>query len=303
MTNAETLAMPSVETAKTVNTPNPFYWSIRRELWEHRSILFAPATVAAAIIAIAIVRMNFFAALIHNEDLGPNAVSQDVTVMFLIAASLVSLTAILTGAFYSLDALLGERRDRSILFWKSLPVSDQTAVFSKAAVPMVILPMVAFAITVAMHVLLAVILSFGLLIHRAPLSDLWSQLPIFQIAVFMLYAIVACTLWYAPIYGWFLLVSSISRGAALVWAVVPFVGAVGLERFAFKTHYVRRWLQHRLAGGLQAAFHATQHHGMVGLKDATPGFYLASPGLWMGLAAFAIFLFLCIRIRRFQGPI
>jgi len=58
MTSAETLAIPSVETVKTVNAPRPIYWSIRRELWEHRSILFAPATVAAVIIAIGIVRIQ-----------------------------------------------------------------------------------------------------------------------------------------------------------------------------------------------------------------------------------------------------
>lgn len=300
MTSAETLAMPSVETAKTENAPRSFYWSIRRELWEHRSILLAPATVAAAIIIVAIVRINFFTEKIHTELNG----SQDLLAgIFLVTASLVFITSILTGVFYSLDALLSERRDRSILFWKSLPVSDRTTVLSKAAVPMLVLPAVAFVIIVAMHIVLALILSFGLLIFREPLSDLWSQLPIFQIVVFVLYAIVTCTLWYAPIYGWLMLISSISRRAALVWAVLPFVGAVGLERFASGTEYVDRWLQRRLTGGLLAAFHsAAQHHG-VGLKVATPLVYLASPGLWMGLAAFAIFLFLCVRMRRFQGPI
>ncbi|NUQ27708.1 MAG: ABC transporter permease [Acidobacteriaceae bacterium] len=300
MTSAETLAIPSVETAKTVNAPRPFYWSIRRELWEHRSILFAPATVAAAIIVVAIARINYFTLLIENGYKGPNL----AVLMFLVAAGLVIITASLTGIFYSLDALLSERRDRSVLFWKSLPVSDRTTVLSKAIIPMAVLPAVAFAVSVAMHILLLLIFSVALLILRQPLSGFWSQLPFFQIQVFVLYVIVTCTLWYAPIYGWLLLVSSISRRAALVWAVVPFVAAVGLERFASRTEYVGRWLQHRFAGGLQAAFHyATQQHGEVGLKDATPVLYLASPGLWMGLAAFAIFLFLCIRIRRFQGPI
>ncbi|QEE27925.1 ABC transporter permease [Terriglobus albidus] len=308
MTSAETLAIPSVETEKTVNAPRPFYWSIRRELWEHRSILFAPATVAAAIIVVAIVRISFLTAFVHNGGsvrMERNGGGQDIVAgMFMVAAGLVLITAILTGVFYSLDALLSERRDRSILFWKSLPVSDRTTVLAKAAVPIVVLPGVAFVITIAMNIVLALIFSFGLLIFREPLGDLWSQLPFFQIQVFVLYFIVTCTLWYAPIYGWLLLVSSISRRAALVWAVVPFIGAVGLERFAFRTEYVGRWLQHRLAGGVQAAFHyATKHNGPIGLRDATPLVYLAEPGLWMGLAAFAIFLFLCIRMRRFQGPI
>jgi len=307
MTSAETLAIPSVETVKTVNAPRPIYWSIRRELWEHRSILFAPAAVAAVIIAIGIVRIPYFTGLIYNGELRSNGGSniQDIAIgMFLMTAGLVIITATLTGVFYSLDALLSERRDRSVLFWKSLPVSDRTTVLSKAIIPMAVLPAVAFAVTLAMHILLALVLSVGLLIFRQPLSSLWSQLPFFQIQVFVLYVIVTCTLWYAPIYGWLLLVSSISRRAALVWAVVPFVAAVGLERFAFRSEYVGRWLVYRLAGGVQAAFHyATKHNGSIGLKDATPLFYLAEPGLWMGLAAFAIFVFLCIRMRRFQGPI
>ncbi|WP_263419448.1 ABC transporter permease [Terriglobus albidus] len=308
MTSAETLAMPSVETTKTVNAPRPFYWSIRRELWEHRSILFAPASVAAAIIAVAIVRINYFAGLISKENLRSNGSGsiQDLAIgMFLVTAGLVIITATLTGIFYSLDALLGERRDRSALFWKSLPVSDSTTVLSKAIIPVAVLPAVAFAVTVLMHILMLLILSVALLFLRQPLSSLWSQLPFFQIQVFVLYVIVTCTLWYAPIYGWLLLVSSISRRAALVWAVLPFVVAVGLERFAFKSQYVAFWLLHRLVGGLQAAFYyvTQQQHGTVGLKDATPGFYLASAGLWTGLVAFVIFVFLCIRIRRFQGPI
>ena len=46
------------------------------------------------------------------------------------------LTAMVVGLFYCLDALNGERRDRSILFWKSLPVSDTTAVLAKASIPL-----------------------------------------------------------------------------------------------------------------------------------------------------------------------
>ena len=64
------------------------------------------------------------------------------------AAGLMMLTTLVVGVFYCLDALYGERRDRSILFWKSLPVSDLTTVLSKASIPVVILPLLTFAITV-----------------------------------------------------------------------------------------------------------------------------------------------------------
>ena len=56
--------------------------------------------------------------------------------------------------FYCLDALYGERRDRSILFWKSLPVSDLTTVLSKASIPIVVLPLLTFAVTVATQLIM-----------------------------------------------------------------------------------------------------------------------------------------------------
>ena len=63
-----------------------------------------------------------------------------------IAAMMIMFTVFIVGIFYCLDALHGERRDRSILFWKSLPVSDLTTVLSKVFVPLVILPVLTFAI-------------------------------------------------------------------------------------------------------------------------------------------------------------
>ena len=64
------------------------------------------------------------------------------------------LTAFLVGVFYCLDALHGERRDRSILFWKSLPVSDLTTVLAKASVPCRVLPPRAFALALATQLML-----------------------------------------------------------------------------------------------------------------------------------------------------
>src|SRR5206468_5595092 len=66
-----------------------------------------------------------------------------------VAAMMLIFTAFIVGVFYCLDALHGERRDRSILFWKSLPVSDLTTLLSKVTIPLVALPLVTFAIVVA----------------------------------------------------------------------------------------------------------------------------------------------------------
>ena len=300
MTSAETLAMPTVETHQTFNAPRPFYWSIRREIWEHSSILFAPASVAAAVLVFSIIRIKLFTEMLHN---GSQNSQQIASGLFTAASGLILITALLTGVFYSLDALYSERRDRSILFWKSLPVSDQTTVLSKAVIPMAVLPGIAFLLCIVTQILLALIFSIGLLIFLCPLGDLWHQLPFFQIIVLTFYLFAVATLWFAPVFGWLLLVSAVARRAALAMAVIPFVAAMGLERFAFGTTVVGQWLQYRMGGGLQTAFYQTTHHGIGDLKDATPLIFLSNPHLWTGVAGLILFVFMAIRLRRTQGPI
>ena len=84
-----------------------------------------------------------------------------------VAAMMLIFTVFIVGVFYCLDALYGERRDRSILFWKSLPVSDLTTVLSKVSIPLVILPLVTFVIIVATQFVM-------LLVEQRGPADEWS---------------------------------------------------------------------------------------------------------------------------------
>src|SRR5437870_1168023 len=127
----------------------PMYWSIRRELWENRSIYIAPLIVAAVQV------FGFAISTIGLADrrravllLDPARQRAAIEMPYDIAAMMMIATVFIVGVFYCLDALHGERRDRTILFWKSLPVSDFTTVLSKASIPLVILPLVTFAIIV-----------------------------------------------------------------------------------------------------------------------------------------------------------
>src|SRR5580698_9859252 len=122
------------------------YWSVRRELWEYRSIYVAPLAVAA--VALFAFCLSSFLG-IWEAPLRLNQAHAQAP--FDMAAGLMMLTGIVVSVFYCLDALHGERRDRSILFWKSLPVSDATTVLAKVSIPLVILPLLTFAITVAMQ--------------------------------------------------------------------------------------------------------------------------------------------------------
>src|SRR5881397_2841946 len=136
-------------------TPQPFYWSVRRELWENRSIYVAPILVGVVVL------FGFLVSTIGLPErrravllLDPAKARTGIEAPYDMAAIMLILTAFIVGLFYCLDALHGERRDRSILFWKSLPVSDLTTVLAKASIPLVVLPVLVFAIIVVTQMIL-----------------------------------------------------------------------------------------------------------------------------------------------------
>ncbi|MGH7012237.1 MAG: hypothetical protein ACREEX_15495, partial [Caulobacteraceae bacterium] len=125
--------------------PAPFRWSLRREIWENRSLWLAPLIVAGVVLLgylIAGIRIITFASIkVNGFSTGLAAVAGIAFIQFVILA-----TALIVAASYCLGALYNERRDRSILFWKSMPVSDLTAVGAKAVVPLVILPLITLVV-------------------------------------------------------------------------------------------------------------------------------------------------------------
>ena len=227
-----------------------------------------------------------------------------------IAAMMLMVIGFVVGVFYCLDALHGERRDRSILFWKSLPVSDLTTVLSKASIPL--------ARAAAGHLRRrgAHAIDHDAVERGAPLDersaahDLRASFPFFSSSLVLLYGLAAMALWHAPIYGWFLLVSAWARRAAILWALLPVsIGVV--ERIAFQTTHFPTFLNYRVFGGMTKAFafkpKTPGPHGnpvpAVDPPDLTPLQFLISPGLWLGLLVAAVFLFAAVRLRRSRGPL
>src|SRR5438105_6833279 len=145
-----TLATALPNESQTRIVSRPLYWSVKRELWENKSIYIAPAIVAGVILLGALVSAG------HLPERRRNAMLLDevrrraaIELPYNIVAMVLIVTAFIVGFFYCLDALYGERRDRSILFWKSLPVSDVTTLLSKAIIPLAILPAIIFLVVVA----------------------------------------------------------------------------------------------------------------------------------------------------------
>jgi ABC-2 type transport system permease protein len=112
-------------------------------------------------------------------------------------------------------------------------------------------------------------------------------------------------LWHAPIYGWALLVSGWARRATFLWAVLPLLAIGVLEKVAFNTSHFGSMLKDRLFGTADTAFAFQPHRGVAidSLIQLTPGRYLATPGLWLGLVFAAAFLAAAVWQRRYRGPI
>jgi len=269
-----------------VRATQPFYWSVRRELWEYRSIYIAPLAVAV---------VTLFGYLIASMIRGVALLQP-----FSFAAGVIMMAAFIVSIFYSLETLHGERRDRSILFWKSLPVSDLTTVLSKASIPLIVLPLVGFAIIVATELIMLLLGSLVLMGRGLNVATSWT--PVFRMWLMLLYHLVTVhMLWYAPMYGWVLLVSAWARRAAFLWAALPWLAICAVEKIAFNTARFAAILGYRFAGGPEAIPGVDSFFDPM--TQLTPGRFLSSPGLWIGLAVAAAFLAGAVRLRRCQGPI
>jgi ABC-2 type transport system permease protein len=284
----------------------PLYWSVRRELWENRSIYMAPLVVAGVVLFGFLIRMI---TLPHRMRavmaLDPEHQRQAIALPYSFVAALLIATAFVVGVFYCLDALHGERRDRSILFWKSLPVSDRTTVLAKAIIPLVVLPPLTFAVIVATQ-LIILLLSTAVLLGNGPsVALLWDKLPWFAMPLGLLYSLIAIALWHAPVYGWLLLVSGWARRATFLWAVFPLLAVCVVEKIAFNTTYFAYLLRDRLIGWFTHGFDFKPHGpaAINPLSQLTPARFLGTPGLWVGLAFAAIFLAAAVRLRRYREPL
>jgi ABC-2 type transport system permease protein len=284
----------------------PLYWSVWRELWENRSLYIAPLIVAVVqVIGFAISAIGLAERRRGVLLVDPAKQRGLIEQPYDLAAMMMIFTVFIVGVFYCLDALHGERRDRSILFWKSLPVSDLTTVLSKVIIPLVVLPVICFALAVCVQLIMVVETSVVLVLHGMSPASTWMLIPFFQDWLVLLYGLVALALWHAPIYGWLLLVSGWARRATFLWAVLPWVAIQVLEKIAFNTSHFGAFIGHRLMGFAPHAF-GFQGHGnatIESLSQLTPGRYLSSPGLWFGLLVAAAFLAAAVRLRRYRGPI
>jgi len=278
----------------------PFYWSVRRELWEHHSLSLAPLIVAAvALIGMLIsVVMSLAKSLAKVATMEPVEQTSLLSAPYSAVALLVMITSVIVGCFYCLDALHGERRDRSILFWKSLPVSDATTVLAKASIPMLVLPLIAFMIITVVQLITVFVSTVVVLAHGISVATLWSKLPFMQMPIGVFYFLVATALWYAPVYAWLLFISAWAKRGTFIWAVVPPMALIAFVQLVGIAPNVGKNIRSQLIGSAELGFSVTANGEMI----PDPMKFLSSPEVWIGLLIAAGLLLATVRLRRRREP-
>src|SRR5207302_11103159 len=164
-------------------------------------------------------------------------------------------------------------------------------------------PLLSFAIAVVTQFVMLLLSSAVLLGSGLSVGTLGARMSFFHMSLMLLYHILTVHgLWYAPIYGWLLMVSAWAPRAPFIWAFLPPFVISAVEKVAFNTSHFLALLQERLVGpGDAMAPHSAPKDFMATLMPDLHSFY--APGLWICLAVAAAFIAAAVRLRRYQGPI
>jgi ABC-2 type transport system permease protein len=298
---------------------NRFLWLVRREVWEHKAIWVAPLIVIGCLLLLVISGNVHLGPIGTMGEPGPlGELSNDVRLKLLLIvyaglALVVFMVMGIVAFFYSLDSLYADRRDRSVLFWKSMPLSDAETVLSKFVVALVVIPLVALAASLAAQFVVAAGGSAKLAIGGMPPELIWQPQAIFGGFVVALLWCVTAMLWYAPIVAYLMLASAWAPRGPFLWAVLPPVAVWVLERVVLYSHYVGDFITHRLFG-LYDLLSSTRSDEMV--KEGEAGAEIAklsqvdpigslrefytSPDLWLGVVAAGALLAAAMWVRRYR---
>jgi ABC-2 type transport system permease protein len=315
-----------------------FYWLVKREFWEHRGAFFwAPVITGIVFLVLNIMgvtmaeisnkdtKWNLGAAQfsmngeshVRPEDLVQAGAALDIA-LYVIAAIILSVMAIVV-FFYCIGALYNERSDRSILFWKSLPLSDSATVLSKVVAGAVLAPAIATVVGVAVGLVVLVLLGVTASFHGGNLWGLLMAANPFKVVATLILMIPLYAIWALPTIGWLLLCSAAARSKPFLWAIALPVGAgviaswfgfldmLGVDsRWVWK-HIVGRMLGSLLPGSWAGsvsplALHDNDNPRAVldGLGLAYQYSALAAPSAWIGALAGAAMIAAAIWFRRWR---
>jgi len=296
---------------------------IQRELWEHRAIYIAPIVIAVIVslmlvtgqVAVSSFDQAIDLAILGATNLGENERAAAITFMMTATSPMFLITMWIMTIFYALDSLYAERKDRSILFWRSLPVTDAETVISKLLTSLLVIPLITFALIMLTHLVILTIVSIWLAVNGADAWHLiWRAAPLFDTWFATLIFVLTLPLWLSPFVGWFLFVSAFTKRSPFLIAFLPMVILPMLEKIIFGTTlfaraFFERSIQMPLFRGLNLPDFMSESGidreviaesglSLVSLIDF--GGFLASPGLWAGFVVCGLFTAAAVYVRRFR---
>ena len=236
---------------------------IRREIQEHKlAFIYAPFIVALVLCLVIIsvylgltdiqtTTFNFSTEL-YDEEFQEDmlqATPESKTAVIRSGLTVLGLPILLTVGFgllaYSLSTFADERKDRSLIFWRSLPVSDLTTVMSKLIFVVIVIPLLVVPnlfllqlislLSVSFYFVSNDIVSFGYVWTSYFISD-WFRI---------IFSLWAQALWSLPILLWLMLAGTYFK-KPVIGAIVPLVALVVLEGIIFKANNIQEFIENRL---------------------------------------------------------
>jgi len=284
---------------------NAMIWLVRREFWENRAIWWMPAGIGLLLVLIALFgQLQIDAADLaqihaHTDAHGPYLAGK----LFLAISTPFLAVMGIYSSWYLLDCLYAERRDRSVLFWKSLPVSDTATVLSKLLMALILIPLVYFGFAQLTILLLAFILSIRLSVLLD--AGVWSLRNWLDFQVVWLYIIATLALWFLPVAAWVMLVSAWARRAVLLWTTLPLLAVMLLEHYFLRSDWFMRQVWLRVSYGYLVAAFAVDNDTFFSPATAlrhelNPLGFVTEPQTLVGVAVGAALLVATVqwRLRR-----
>jgi ABC-2 type transport system permease protein len=285
-----------------MNKNNKYLTLVRREFWEHRALWLAPGVAAGLMLAAAIFgALNVTTGRGMSVNIGPapaGASGQMGEFALFGLFSSIGLFAAIVSVFYLLDCLFAERKDRSILFWKSLPTSDAETVLTKLGVALVAMPLLVLALSLVLQPLLTGIAALRIEAVRPHIGEV--LLGGLGAVPNLLGLWIVAMLWYAPVAAYLMLASVLARRTPIVYAMIPVVALGVAERMGLGTGNVFRFVGQRLMPWPQQDRIVAQLDGGIPQLSDEWWKMFGEPALWLGVVAAAAIIYGVIRLRRYR---
>jgi len=306
-----------IDSIVKINGYNPFKALMLREYWENRRAIFTtPLVITAISMTLIIISMGLFGQAMHfnNESYTLSQVIDSMSTheaqdlrekinRLLLASTLpIMIGAWLCMVFTALGALYDERKDNSILFWKSMPVSDLQTVLAKLLTVTLVIPFVALGFTLIFQIFLLIVGSFATIsTDYNAWNLLWTSANLPVLLLTEMTYIVMYSLWALPIFAWFMLASVIAKRTPLLLASIPVALLALFESLLFQTGYLGHFIVTRLAGAHIVGTDDGSIQNSTSLSARTPLDILqsaAKPEFWIGLGIAAVLLYAVIVLRK-----